>query len=194
METMIREYKENIHLLKKVLQTTETEVEQQEIRSMINDLNYSVIAIKRASKAPRVSNSIRTKPVEKRSAAGTREEVPHIEVSIPRKRRAIRKQKQNVLTLNQFLRIPAARISTFKTHGVEQDYLIDKQATHTDPMFVGRAIRLDTRESISLVKLYYQLRNVRTLDNKMVLAKRIKPNDILWKIQIPVKARRNRRT
>lgn len=192
METMVQEYRENIHLLQKMLPTMESEVEQQEIQSMIGDLRYGIQSIQRASKAPRLrKRGVRSQAKTSVNDSFQKGLFPS-EVLISTKRCSRPRKKVNRLTLLQFLRIQQARVSTFHTRGVAQDYWINNYTSTKNPLYVGRAIRLDTRESISLVRLYYQLRNVRTFDNKLVLAKRTKPNDVLRKVRIPVKARRRR--
>ncbi|EDN8189229.1 hypothetical protein GSY37_14585 [Listeria monocytogenes] len=192
MESMIQEYRENITLLKKVLQTAETEVEQTDIRAMIADLAYGIRAIKRASKVALVIQKGKRPPVTEHQAHGSRDGLLQITYAIPAKRPYRPRKRASILTLPQFLRLREARVSTFETHGVAQDYRIDTSATQSDPMYVGRAIRLDTRESISLVRLYYQLRNIRTLDNEVVLAKRKRPHDVVQKVRIPVRAHRRK--
>ncbi|EGK2526849.1 hypothetical protein AB6L78_002798 [Listeria monocytogenes] len=193
METMMREYRENITILKKALQEAETEVEQTDIRAMIADLAYGIRAIKRASKVAHVVQKAKRPPVTEHQVHGSRDGLLQMDFSISTKRRYRPRKRTSIMSLAQFLRIREARVSTFQTHGVAQDYRIDKSATQTDPKYVGRAIRMDTRESISLVRLYYQLRNVRTLDNQVVLAKRKKPQDVVQKVQLPVRAHRRKR-
>lgn len=192
MESMIQEYRENITLLKKVLQTAETEVEQTDIRAMIADLAYGIRAIKRASKVAHVIQKAKRPPTTEYQVHGSRDGLLQITYAIPVKRAYRPRKRASILTLPQFLRLREARVSTFETHGVAQDYRIDKSATQSNPMYVGRAIRLDTRESISLVRLYYQLRNIRTLDNEVVLAKRKRPHDVVQKVRIPVRAHRRK--